>query len=290
MRKRYLADILRLIKGRLALAVGAATFAGYALHPAAPLVGALPLLAGIIILAAGAGCLNNWQDRHFDRLLDRTRDRPLPAGRVGAPLALALACGLIAVALAILCIAPFPWRAPITAAVSVLCYNALYTPLKRWSVLAMAPGIACGSLPPLIGWFAAGGGLDSAAVWGLIVVFGLWQPPHFWLIVLRHHGDYPRGGFPSLLSILTRPQIIRILFSWAVALAMALLSLPLAVRTMSPLLVSALLADSALMIALFAGQLFFRRSPPNYRLLFVWLNLTVFVGVFLAVLCTRHPA
>lgn len=276
-------DVLILLKWRLSLAIAAAATAGYALHSAAGRAKAALLFSGMLFLASGAGCLNNWQDRMFDRDLERTRGRPLPAGRIAAGKALALAAILMAAGLTTLATGPFPWSAFATAAFAVICYNALYTPLKTRTLFAMAPGILCGALPPLIGWLAAGGRATAVPVWGFVTVFGLWQPPHFWLIVLRHYGDYPRGGRPSLLTIFSRQQIVRILFVWTLALSMALLTLPLTAGVLSPFLVGTQLVNAALLTGVFSYHLFRRSAGPDYRLLFTWINAAVFAGVVLTI-------
>lgn len=279
-----LTGLVELFKWRLSLAIAASASAGYLLRPARDLGVLAWLFAGVFAVAVGCGCLNHYQDRHLDRDFLRTRNRPMPAGRVGEGEALGMAVLLMAAGMAGLVWGPFPVSVGATTALAAFCYNGLYTPLKTRTSFALIPGIACGALPPLIGWFAAGGHLGSLPVWGLMVVFGVWQPPHYWLIMLAHQEDYRRGRIPSMLLIFSRIQIERILFVWVVALAMALLALPLSAGVLSPFLVAVMVVLVALFTALFAYQLFIRAEGPSFRFLFVCVNLAVFLGVALTVL------
>jgi protoheme IX farnesyltransferase len=277
-------DLLSLTKARLALAVALAALTGYLLR-AQPLTarGAL-FVAGVVALAAGAGCLNNYQDRERDRALQRTRERPLPGERLAPSVARTLGVALLVAGLAGTAAGSLSWAAPAVALAAVVLYNAIYSPLKSRTLLALAPGILCGALPPLIGWLAAGGEGVPRTVAGLMVVFGLWQPPHFWLILLQYGEDYRRAGTPSLLTLFARPQLVRILCAWLVALGMALLALPLLFATLTPLIVGALLADVGVMVGVIGWQLLAKSSSPNYPLLFALLNAGVFLGVALLVL------
>lgn len=280
---RALKDIASVVKLRLSLPLAASALFGYLLRPGAPAAGAAGLFFSVLALSAGAGCLNNWQDRTLDRALARTRSRPLPAGRIGAGRALALAVLLLAAGLGGLLAGPNPGRAAAAGALAVLCYNAIYTPMKPRTLYALAPGIACGVLPPLIGWLAAGGGFHAGPIWTLMTIFGLWQPPHFWLLVLAHQEDYRTGPVPSMLAVFSQEQLARILFMWVVALAMALLALPLAAG-FSAGLVAAVVLDACVLVAFFALRLFARERPGNYRSLFAALNLAVFLAAAAAVL------
>ena len=305
-----LQDLASLFKLRLSLSVAAAAAAGLVLA-----AGALDRRAGILFvcmlsIAAGAGCWNNWQDAALDAGMRRTQNRPLPAGRISRPHALVLACALLLAGGLGLVAVPFPLTAAITAGIAVLLYGAVYTPLKRHTSLALLPGVVCGSLPPLIGWLAGGGCITEPAAWSLMACFGLWQPPHFWLVVLAHPDDYcphaclPRPGHspgrtdsksatatrtqqtPSMLDHFSRPQLTRILFTWIAMLGLSLLSLPLSLGITSPVLYALELANALLLIGAF-GWLLPRQQ--DYRPLFALLNACVFTGVLLVVVTQLWP-
>lgn len=274
-------DILALFKWRLSLAVATASLVGYLVYGHGRASEAAVLWASMLALAGGAGTLNNWQDRSLDLHFARTRDRPLPAGRLASGWGLGLAVALLAAGLTLLLLAPFPGTASAAAALAVVCYNGLYTPLKPRSLTAMIPGVLCGALPPMVGWLAAGGSPRAPAAWGLMTLFGLWQPPHFWLIQIAHRNDYGPGRLPSLLRVLSQRQLDRVLFAWVAALSLAMATLPLTQPARSAALALLLVVDAAALTA-WAGYECLVRPGPDYRRLAVILNMAVTVAIALA--------
>lgn len=137
---------------------------------------------GVWLLAAGAAVLNNIQDRDHDRWFVRTQHRCLPQKKIPVSTAAVMALVLTGAGLAILFGYPATPVPGLLGLVALGCYNGLYTPLKKKSCLAIWPGVACGMLPPAIGWgmvpslAATGTGQDLVLV---MVVMGLWQVPHF---------------------------------------------------------------------------------------------------------------
>lgn len=273
-----LKDLASLLKLRLSAAVAGAAAAGFILASGMLDHRAAFLFVSILSVAAGAGCFNNWQDQRRDAAMSRTKNRPLPAGRISRRLALALASALMLAGGASLVAGPFRPAATATTALAVLLYLGVYTPLKHRTSIALLPGVVCGSLPPLIGWLAAGASLVEPAAWGLMVVFGLWQPPHFWLVVLVHPDDYLQRQVPSMLRVFSKVQLSRILFTWTAMLGISMLALPLALGMTSPLLYGLELANALALIGLF-GWLLLKQT--GYRLLFAILNIGVFTGVLL---------
>lgn len=276
------ADLAGLSKLRLSLAIASSALAGYILQRGAVTPEAGVVFMAVLSVAAGCGALNNVQDRTLDATLTRTCGRPLPAGRVRPATALILAGMLMSAGLAALAAGPFPLSAALATAAAAACYNGLYTPMKRRTLHALTPGIVCGALPPLAGWLAAGGSARDPAVWALMVAFGLWQPPHFWLIVLAHPGDYGSGRLPSMLRLFSRAQLARILFAWVAALSLSLPALLLVLGRPDALLAAAMSVDTAALLGVFAWQLF-GRPEPRLALLFASLNSSVLLAVALLV-------
>lgn len=172
-------DITEVFKLRAAFLAGAGATLGSAAcgHNAGK---AFPAGFCVFLLSAGAGAFNNYQDRSFDALSERTRGRALPTGRLNAssvPLPAFLLTVLGASGLFFTGGSP---AAPFLGLLATLLYNGVYTPLKRKSPLALVPGILSGSLPPLIGWLAAGGGMGMSALY-LTALFTAWQLPHLLL-------------------------------------------------------------------------------------------------------------
>lgn len=188
------ADLLALTKPRItglvSLVAGAAFLAsGRALD----LVVLAALLAGTALLAGGTNGLNQVLEREEDGRMDRTRGRPLPAGRLEAGRAVVFALALVAAGGAILLAAVNPLTAGLGLASSVL-YVAVYTPMKQASALALPVGAVPGALPALGGWTAATGRVDAAGL-ALFGILFLWQIPHFLALGWVHREDYRRAGF-----------------------------------------------------------------------------------------------
>lgn len=193
-----LADFAELAKVRISGLVLVTTGIGYALADAGPFRAGhfAAAIAGTALAAVGANSLNQLLERDLDRLMRRTRERPLPAGRVQP--ATVLAFGLAAAVLGTALLAAFTnGLTAALAAATVFSYVAIYTPAKRRTWAATLIGAVPGALPPVMGVTAASGRVDAVALWLFLVLF-LWQLPHFYAIAWLYREDYARGGFPML--------------------------------------------------------------------------------------------
>ncbi|MEQ8640336.1 MAG: heme o synthase [Alphaproteobacteria bacterium] len=187
---------------------------------------ALIAIACIAIGAGAAGALNMWYDRDIDSVMARTRNRPLPAGRVSAAEALVLGSVLAAGAVAVMAITVNGLAAALLA-VTVLFYVLVYTMwLKRRTPQNIVIGGAAGALPPVIGWAAATGAIGLMPL-ALFAIIFLWTPPHFWALALVRSGDYERAGVPMMPVVRGRQATRRQIMLYAVLLAPASLA-PLA--------------------------------------------------------------
>jgi heme o synthase len=191
-------DFLALTKPRLNLLVLVTTLAG--LYLASPDGVALALaahtLVGTALVAGGAAALNQVWERETDRLMNRTRTRPLPRGRLRVAEGTWFGVLLSAAGLAELAVWTTPAAAAV-AAVTLMSYVLVYTPLKTRTSLATIVGAVPGALPPVIGWAAATGDITMPA----IVLFGIvffWQMPHFLAIAWMYKDDYAAAGIPLL--------------------------------------------------------------------------------------------
>jgi protoheme IX farnesyltransferase len=186
-------DLVALGKPRLSALVLSTAAGGMWLAPGprdATTATALLLGTGAVVSAANA--LNNYLERDSDRLMRRTRSRPLPAGRLEPWVALAMGLGLPAVALPAIAWFTNALTASL-AALALTLYACVYTPLKRSSSLALFVGAVPGAIPPLMGWTAVTGSLDLGGL-ALFAILFVWQLPHFLAISLYLSEDYARGG------------------------------------------------------------------------------------------------
>lgn len=157
-------------------------------------------LAGTALAIAGAHVYNAILDRDLDALMERTRERPLPSGRVPLSHAVALGTALSAASVAVMAFLVNGLAALLTFA-GIFLYVVVYTFwLKRrspWNTLA---GGVSGGAPPLIGWAAATGSLSWPA-WVLFGIMVVWQPLHFFALSLKVADDYRRAGFPMVVVV-----------------------------------------------------------------------------------------
>jgi protoheme IX farnesyltransferase len=199
-RSRAASDFAELVKARLTLLVLVTTAVGYYLGAPASVsgLGLFHVVFGTAMAAAGAAALNQWWERQLDGLMHRTKERPLPAGRMLARDALIVAGLLSAGGVAYLAVA-CNWLSALLAAATIAIYIFAYTPLKRISTTNTLVGAIPGALPPMIGWAAARGTLEWPA-WSLFAILFCWQMPHFFAIAWMYREDYARAGFRMLSS------------------------------------------------------------------------------------------
>ncbi len=183
-------------------------------------------LAGGTLAAGAANAVNCWYDRDIDRLMHRTRNRPLPQGVITPRAALTFAVSLAVASLVLLWFATTP-LATALAAGAIVAYSVLYTMvLKRRTRHNTVFGGLPGAAPVLIGWAAVTGGIG----WPAVVFFGVvfcWQMPHFWALAARFRADYARAGVPMLSVVAGPASVGRQSVAWAWAtLAVSLLLAP----------------------------------------------------------------
>jgi protoheme IX farnesyltransferase len=189
---------------------------------------AVAALVGVALIVAGANALNMVLERDIDRHMARTRNRPLPAGRLAMRPALVLGVVLSVVSLPILAFGVNLLTALLAGLANIL-YVLAYTPLKQRSHLALEVGAIPGAMPPLLGWTAATGRVDAGGLVLMAILF-FWQLPHFHAIAFFRRADYARAGLQVLPNTrgddVTKHAIVRYL---AVLVAVSLLLFPLGI-------------------------------------------------------------
>jgi protoheme IX farnesyltransferase len=198
---RALSIYLELAKARLATlvvltaAVGHVVASGGRPH----LITLSWTIIGTALTAFGANILNQWREIEPDRRMHRTRERPLPSGRISRTRAATWGASSALVGIVVLA----GGTNNLTAALSllvILLYVLVYTPMKRVSPLNTLLGAVCGAVPPMMGWTAATGRIELGA-WILFAILFLWQIPHFLALAWLYREDYHRGGFRMLPSV-----------------------------------------------------------------------------------------
>ena len=191
-----LGALVALTKPAIARMVVLTTLAGAFMAPGRVALGRLGwTLAGTLLVVGAANALNMFLERDTDALMQRTRTRPIPSGRVSPDTALWFGVALAFIGLPMLSflVGPVPG---LLAAVALISYVLVYTPLKRVTHFALHVGALPGAIPPLIGWAST-----SAISWRALLPFAIllvWQIPHFYAIALFHREEYAAAGQPVL--------------------------------------------------------------------------------------------
>jgi protoheme IX farnesyltransferase len=196
-----IADYVELAKPRIAVLVLVSVGVGYSLGSAGDwrVIPLLHALFGIALIAAASSALNQLFERSTDARMQRTANRPLPAGRLLPGEVFLFAAALTTFGAAYLAVMVNPMTALLTVS-TLLLYAFVYTPLKRVTSLCTLAGAIPGALPPVLGWVAAGGTLDIGA-FSLFAILFLWQFPHFLAIGWLYRDEYSQAGLRMLPAI-----------------------------------------------------------------------------------------
>ena len=161
-----------------------------------PVLAAASLLS-IAVGAGAAGALNMWYDSDIDREMSRTRNRPVPRGRISREDTLFFGAAFSLFSVLTLALAANYLAAALLAA-TIGFYLFIYTMwLKRRTPQNIVIGGAAGALPPVVGWAAVSGSVSLEPIIMFLIIF-LWTPPHFWALSLYKRGDYERAGVPMM--------------------------------------------------------------------------------------------
>jgi protoheme IX farnesyltransferase len=243
-----------------------------------PVVGVIAILC-IAIGAGGSGALNMWYDADIDRVMSRTANRPIPAGRVSREEALTLGLVCSGFSVMILGLAT-NWVAAALLAFTIFFYAVIYTMwLKRSTPQNIVIGGAAGAFPPMIGWAAVTGDISLPSVVLFLIIF-LWTPPHFWALALYKQGDYGAAGIPMLPNVrgeqATKVQIL------AYSVILVATSLIPSFIGMSGWLYTAVAATTGISFVYLAARLF--RTTENTAMKKVARSLFTYSLSYLAVI------
>ncbi|MDQ3281943.1 MAG: heme o synthase [Acidobacteriota bacterium] len=278
-------DYLELSKSRIVLMVLITTAAGFlfASEHVDPLL-MLHALAGTALVAAGTNALNQYVEREHDAKMQRTRTRPLPAGRISPRAALVFSSGIAILGTLYLGVA-VNWLTAALGAFTLTSYIFVYTPLKRVSTICTLIGAIPGAVPPLMGWTAATNHLALGG-WIAFGILFLWQLPHFMAISWLYREDYARGGFAMLAvrdengASVARQAIFYTLALLPISLAPTIFGL-----TGIVYFIGALLSGIALLASTIRFS--FDRNTRNARSVFMISNLYLLTVMLLLVVNAR---
>ncbi len=192
-------DYIALLKPRVMSLVVFSGLAGLIIAPGTihPFFGFVVILC-LAVGAGSAGAMNMWFDRDIDKIMDRTKKRPIPAGKIHSSNAIGFAITLNILSTMFMGLVANWWAAGLLA-FATFFYAVIYTQyLKRSTSQNIVIGGAAGAFPPVIGWVAVTNNPFMVEPWILFAIIFLWTPPHFWALALINNDDYKRAQIPML--------------------------------------------------------------------------------------------
>ncbi|WDR06560.1 heme o synthase [Devosia rhodophyticola] len=194
-------DYVALLKPRVMSLVVFTAFVGLVVAPGVihPVIAVISILC-IAIGAGASGALNMWYDSDIDAIMSRTKNRPIPAGRISRGEVLVFGVVLSAFSVGLLGLAA-NWVAAGLLAFTIFFYAVIYTMwLKRSTAQNIVIGGAAGAFPPIVGWAAVTGTVPPESLALFLITF-LWTPPHFWALALYKQSDYGAAGIPMMPNV-----------------------------------------------------------------------------------------
>ena len=279
-------DFIELLKPRVMSLVVFSGFAGLMVAPGNlhPVLAAVAVLC-IAVGAGASGAINMWYDRDIDAIMQRTRKRPIPAGRVDPQEAVSFGIVLAIGAVTLMALA-VNWLAAGLLAFTIAFYVFVYTMwLKRRTPQNIVIGGAAGAFPPMIGWAAVTGQISLASIALFLLIF-MWTPPHFWALALYRTGDYAKAGVPML------PVVAGARATKAQMLVYTVLLFPLALAPWALGLTGAVYAAAAVILGLLfilaAVRVWFDSGERAARQMFAFSILYLFL-LFTLLIVDRAP-
>ena len=283
--KRYLHIILELIKYKVSIAVSFTTITGYLVYSGKFDMGTVYLALSIFLLAGGSSAMNECQESDYDALMDRTKNRPIPSGKITRTNA-----WIVSIAITLIGLGMLYWIFnPITAllgVINLIWYNVIYTNLKRVSSFAVVPGSMVGAIPVLMGWTAAGGVWYEATIIFIAFFLFIWQVPHFWLLMLKYNKEYENAGFKTINQAVHPQHLKHVIFAWIVATSFTSIIVPLFLTQLSLSFFVLIFVLNILFIGVFTKLTFSDVLELNFRKSFITINL--YMMVFMTLLITYH--
>jgi len=210
---KYLANFVTLTKFVLSFAVSLSAFFAYMIAKGDVDMRGVGITIAVLLVAMGVSVLNQVQEYPSDALMERTKHRPVASGAI-SPTGAILIAALLIVASLLLVYSLIGMIGVDLFLFAFIWYNAVYTPLKKKTAFAVLPGALLGVIPPAVGWIAGGESLLTLDFIAMAIFYFIWQVPHFWLLVMLHHHDYERGGYPSALRFFGKNSLQKITFVW----------------------------------------------------------------------------
>jgi protoheme IX farnesyltransferase len=279
----YLSLILELSKVKITVAVAFTTITGYILAARGYDPGFLLPTLGIFFLACGSSVFNHLQERHTDALMARTMKRPLPSRKISFSFALTVAVSETVAGSLILYFSSGS-VALVLGLLAMVWYNLVYTNLKKITPHAVIPGSVIGSIPPLVGWVAAGGHLFSMPALILAVFFFVWQVPHFYLLAIKYGHEYIEAGLPSITERWSDSKTKKNIFLWIILTSITAVFVSFSTLPVSVISTALILVSSLILVISFRSLI--SRSDETFRPFQYFMRINYYVLAITLILIT----
>jgi protoheme IX farnesyltransferase len=261
---------LELIKYKLSLAVTFSSVTGYFICRNNFDKSLAFLISGVFLLSAGSAALNQYTEKEYDAVMERTKSRPIPLLKIHSCTALRMAVLLMLSGLFFLILNGLV--PAFLGALNIFLYNYVYTRLKRITTFSIIPGAFVGAIPPLIGYYSAGPITFQTEIILFSSFMFLWQLPHFWLIIIKYGEEYKKAGFSTINLFLNEKQIRYLIFFWVLFSTIFLLIFSQLGFGLNNYLNVILIPLNLIFILFFYRLLFLKNSKENIGLAFVLIN------------------
>ncbi len=277
--------ILALIKYRVSLAVSFTTVTGYMVFAGQFDIQIVYLIISIFLLAGGSSAMNECQESKYDALMARTKNRPIPSGKISLLNGWIISIAFTLVGLLMLYFI-FDATTALLGLINLVWYNIIYTNLKRVSAFAVVPGSMVGAIPALMGWTAAGGYVFDSTIIFIAFFLFIWQIPHFWLLMLKYGKEYEEAGFKTINQAVNAPNLKLIIFAWVLATSFSSIIVPLFLVNISLTFFIIIFALNLIFIGVFTKLSFGNVTELNFRKSFISIN--VYMMIFMLLLIVFH--
>ena len=278
----YLKTILSLIKYKVSIAVSFTAITGYLVYTRALDLQLIIMSLGVFLLASGASSLNQVQECAYDAKMDRTKNRPIPMGKISRLNALIVSVLFIMLGLAVFYVF-FNVTTVLLGLTNVFWYNLIYTNLKRVTPFAVVPGSLVGAIPALIGWTAAGGYVFDITIVFIAFFMFIWQIPHFWLLMLKYGKQYEEAGFPTINQAMSPEGLKLVIFIWVVATSVSSIMVPIFLNSVSLFFYLLVFALNILFVGIFVKLSFGKIAELNFRKSFISINLYMMIFMLMLI-------
>lgn len=282
MKSVSLNNILLLIKYKVSIAVTFTAITGYIVYSGNFDFQIIKLALGVFVLAGGSSALNEFQESKYDAVMDRTKHRPIPSGKITSIQALQISILFIILGLFIL-YSGFGKVPTLLGLFNIIWYNLLYTNLKRITPFAVVPGSLVGAVPVLIGWTAAGGFLFESSIIFIAFFLFIWQIPHFWLLMLKYGNEYEAAGFPTMNQVVNPSNLRIIIFSWVIATSFSCILIPIFLVNSTWAFFITIFFLNILFVAIFIKFSFGKVVELNLKKSFISINIYMFLILILLI-------